>query len=168
MTEKKPALGLNSADGAIAYLLLRIVVGVNYFNHGFVRINNMGGFADAMVKRFKDTFLPEPMVYLTGLAVSPVELIVGVLITLGWLTRSALIVTLGLMIVLMYGVTLLQDWDTAASQLIYDLILFVLLAGLGYNIYSVDYRLGLGPKHPPRPEGEDGAIASFRRGRLYP
>ncbi|NJK34491.1 MAG: DoxX family protein [Oscillatoriales cyanobacterium SM2_2_1] len=166
MTEKKPALGLNSADGAIAYLLLRIIVGVNYFNHGFVRIGSMDGFARAMVERFKDTFLPEPIVYLTGLAVTPVEFVVGILITIGWLTRSALIATLGLMVILMYGVTLLQDWGTAASQLVYDLILFVLLAGLGYNIYSVDYRLGGGQKKPGR--SGDSAIAPFRHGRHTP
>ncbi|MDX1977578.1 MAG: hypothetical protein SFT94_07880 [Pseudanabaenaceae cyanobacterium bins.68] len=52
------------------------------------------------------------------------------------------------MIALMYGVTLLKDWDTTASQLIYDLILFILLAGLGFNAYSIDNLVSANPDQP--------------------
>ncbi|HAN45258.1 MAG TPA: DoxX family protein [Cyanobacteria bacterium UBA8156] len=135
---KHPEFKVRAEDVGLAYFWLRIIVGVNYFNHGFVRLGNLTGFADAMAERFKDTFLPSGLVWITGLAVSPVELVVGLLITVGWFTRSALVATFALMLVLMYGVTLLQDWDTASSQLVYDLILFVLLAGLGYNRWAID------------------------------
>ncbi len=149
MATEQPPIGWRSGDIAIAYLLLRVIVGVNYFNHGFVRLGNMGGFADKMVERFKDTFLPSGLVYLTAWMVTPIEFVAGILITIGWFTRSALIATLCLMVVLMYGVTLLSDWDTAASQLIYDLILFILLAGLGFNVYSVDQKWRQSPASPP-------------------
>lgn len=141
MTENKTPIGLRQADIVWAYTLLRIIVGVNYFNHGFTRIGNIPGFAQGMVERFQETWIPEVLVRLNATLVPPVELVVGLLITIGLLTRQALIVCLCLMLVLMYGVTLLQQWDTATSQLIYDFILFVLLAGLGYNTFSVDYLL---------------------------
>lgn len=129
---------LKTIDITLAYTLLRVIVGVNYFNHGFVRLGNMTGFAQGMVERFQDTFLPGPLVWITGLMVTPVEFVVGILITIGWFTRSALVATLVLMVILMYGITLLQEWSTASSQLVYDLILFILLAGLGFNTASVD------------------------------
>ncbi|MGQ9866610.1 MAG: DoxX family protein [Pseudanabaenaceae cyanobacterium] len=136
--ENKPGFPLRTEDVGLAYFWLRVIVGVNYFNHGFVRMGNLTGFADAMVERFQDTFLPAGLVWVTGLAVSPVELVAGLLIAVGWCTRSALVATFALMVVLMYGVTLLQDWNAASSQLIYDLMLFVLLAGLGYNRWAID------------------------------
>ena len=42
------------------------------------------------------------------------------------------------MIVLMYGVTLIQNWDAAGSQLIYCLVLFILIAGNSFNTFSLD------------------------------
>jgi len=153
---------VQAEDIGLAYFWLRVIVGVNYFNHGFVRIGNLTGFADAMAERFKDTFLPSGLVWLTGLAVSPVELVVGLLITVGWFTRSALVGTLALMLVLMYGVTLLQDWSAASSQLVYDLILFVLLAGIGYNRWAIDNWRQTRRTQPPEPPLSD-AIQPRRR-----
>ncbi len=49
MNQSRQPYGLKAADIALAYLLLRIVVGVNYFNHGFTRMGNMPGFANSMV-----------------------------------------------------------------------------------------------------------------------
>jgi len=45
------------------------------------------------------------------------------------------------MVMLMYGVTIGQNWDTAASQLIYHILLVLLLAGLGFNEISLDQRI---------------------------
>ena len=42
------------------------------------------------------------------------------------------------MLVLMYGVTIVQNWGVASSQLIYNIVLFILLAGMGYNQVSID------------------------------
>lgn len=140
MVENRTLIGLRRADIVVAYTFLRIIVGVNYFNHGFTRIGNIPGFAQTMVDKFQGSMMPEVLVRINAMLVPPVELIVGLLITIGLFTRSALIACLSLMVMLMYGVTLIQDWDTATSQLVYDLILFVLLAGLGFNTFSIDYR----------------------------
>jgi thiosulfate dehydrogenase [quinone] large subunit len=43
-----------------------------------------------------------------------------------------------LMAILMYGVTIVQNWDSASSQLIYNIVLFILLAGVGYNRFALD------------------------------
>lgn len=123
----------------LAYTFLRIIIGINYFNHGFTRIGNIPGFMDAMVESMQGAWMPEALVRFSAALVSPVELIAGLLITIGLFTRGALVVCLALMVMLMYGVTIVQNWDAAGSQLVYDLILVILLAGLSFNRFSVDH-----------------------------
>lgn len=131
-------LWLRRRDVITAYMFLRIVLGVNFFNHGFTRIGNIPGFAESMVQRLQDTFIPEVLVRSQSLLVPPIELIVGLLLTLGLVTQGALVVGFGLMVVLMYGITLLQDWETATSQLVYCLVFFLLVAGNSFNTFSLD------------------------------
>lgn len=138
MAETRTSIRLKERDIAIAYALLRIVTGVNYFNHGFTRLGNILGFVDGMVQQFQNSFIPEVLVRIGAFIVSPLELIAGFLITVGLLTRGALIATFGLMIMLMYGVTAIQQWDTASSQLIYCIVLFLLLACHAFNKLSID------------------------------
>ncbi|GAX36684.1 DoxX family protein [Nodularia sp. NIES-3585] len=139
MNDQKNYISLKPQDIAIAYLLLRILIGVNYFNHGFTRIFEIPEFAEGIVEQLKDSYFPEFMVRINSYLVPPVELIVGVLITIGLATRSALIATFILMIILKMGVTSVQNWGAATSMLSYALVLFILLAGHSFNIYSIDH-----------------------------
>ena len=136
--KEREALWLRRRDIILAYTFLRIVLGVNFFNHGFTRLGDIPGFAGSMVDMFQDTFVPEVLVRVPAMLVPIVELIGGALVTLGLITQAALVTLFGLMIVLMYGVTLIQNWDAAGSQLIYCLVLFILIAGNSFNTYSLD------------------------------
>ncbi|NES68539.1 MAG: DoxX family protein, partial [Okeania sp. SIO2D1] len=60
------------------------------------------------------------------------------LIIIGLQTRNAIIAGFLLMMPLMFGICLLQQWDTASSQLIYCLVFFILLAGCSLNTISID------------------------------
>lgn len=144
MLEQKPNivnkanLSLKTRDIVAAYTLLRIVVGINYFNHGATRILNIPGFMDSMVNTMQDSWIPEFLVRINAVLVPPVELIVGALIIIGLYTRGSLIACFILMAVLMYGVTIIQNWDVAGSQLVYNIVLFILLAGVSFDRISVD------------------------------
>ncbi|UBF28340.1 DoxX family protein [Kovacikia minuta CCNUW1] len=138
MAKAQAPIWLRHRDLVTAYTLLRIVLGVNFFNHGFTRLGNIPGFADSMVQLFQKTAVPEPLVRGPALLVPIIEFVVGFLVTLGLLTRPALVTGFGLMIMLMYGVTLLQNWDTATSQLIYCLVFFILIAANRFNTFSID------------------------------
>ena len=138
MRKRSNYVGLRRGDIILAYTFLRLIVGINYFNHGFTRLGSIPGFVEGMVDKFQGTFIPEILIRINAALVPPVELVVGLLITIGLLTRSALIACFCLMLILMYGVTLVQDWQVAGGQLTYNLALFILLAGLGFNTISVD------------------------------
>jgi thiosulfate dehydrogenase [quinone] large subunit len=115
-----------------AYLLLRLLTGLDFFMHGFVRIftgTHLSGFAQGMVKSMASTPLPPPLTLATGYAVPCIELLIGAGLLLGIFTRAALTTAFLLMFVLMFGVTLKQDWATAGNQLVYGLVLAALLFG---------------------------------------
>lgn len=169
----QPKVGLRSKDVVVAYTLLRIVFGINFFNHGFTRIGNIGGFANSMVEMFKNSFIPAELVRITGAIVPPLELIIGVLLLLGLATRGALVAGFVLMMILQYGVTLLQNWDTATSQLIYCIIFFLLLAAVGFNTFSLDHYNHRKRQTPDPKNATPGLLESIkqryrRRRRLHP
>jgi len=113
-----------------AYLLLRLVTGLDFFMHGFSRIftgSGLPGFAQGMVKSMASTPLPPSAVLATGYAIPCVELLIGTLLILGLFTRAALTAALLLMLVLMFGIGLQQNWNVAGQQLLYALVLAILL-----------------------------------------
>jgi thiosulfate dehydrogenase [quinone] large subunit len=70
------------------------------------------------------------------------EAAIGLLLLLGLFTRFALVAGSVVMIALMAGITLAQNWDVAGIQLIYCFIYFVLLTHHGRNFYSLDTLIG--------------------------
>jgi thiosulfate dehydrogenase (quinone) large subunit len=115
-----------------AYVLLRTLTGFDFFGHGFARIftgTHLGGFAHWMVGDMAKAPLPAPLVLATGYVAPCVELLIGVLLVLGVATRVALVLALLLMMVLMFGITMKQDWSVAGQQMLYGLVLAVLLFG---------------------------------------
>ena len=121
-----------SREQRYAYLLLRVLTGFDFFGHGFARIftgTHLAGFAHGMVKGMANAPLPPALVLATGYVVPGVELAIGVLLLTGWGVRFALLLAFLLMFVLMFGVTMRQDWNVAGQQLQYGLVLAVLLFG---------------------------------------
>jgi thiosulfate dehydrogenase [quinone] large subunit len=122
----------------LAYLLLRLLTGLNFFMHGFARIftgTHLSGFAQGMVKNMSSTPLPASLTLATGYLIPCAELLIGICLLAGLFTRATLIAAMLLMMLLMFGITLKQDWSTAGSQLLYGLVLTALLFGrLRYDI----------------------------------
>jgi thiosulfate dehydrogenase [quinone] large subunit len=113
-----------------AYFLLRLVTGMDFFMHGFSRIftgSQLAGFANGMVKSMASTQLLPSLVRAMGYAIPCVELLIGTLLLLGIFTSATVTLALLLMMVLMFGVGLKQDWTAAGSQLVYALVLAILL-----------------------------------------
>ncbi|MBO0932354.1 DoxX family membrane protein [Fibrella aquatilis] len=130
---------MKTTDQFLAYLLLRLTVGVNFSFHAIARFfAGTGSFRDKMVADFAKTPLPAPLVYIYGTALSYVELLIGLLLTIGLFTRYALVAASLLMISLMIGSSFQQKWDVVSTQLIYSTVLFILVWTQQANLYSVD------------------------------
>ena len=90
-----------------------------------------------MADRFQE-LVPSVVIIPFAAVITPIELISGFLMIIGLQTRNAIIAGFSLMMPLMFGICLLQQWDTASSQLIYCLVFFILLAGCSLNTISID------------------------------
>jgi len=129
-------------DIAVAYLLLRMTIGLNIFIHGLSRLfMGVTVFAGSLVPMFAKTFLPGWSVYTFGYVPPIVETLVGASVLFGFQTRRALISGSVLMLVLTFGSTLRQDWPTVGIQLTYSLVYSFLLAGIRFDSYGIDQML---------------------------
>lgn len=113
-----------------AFVLLRVLTGLDFFGHGYARTftgTYLQGFAEGMQKSMASAPLSPDLVLIVGYVIPIVELLIGTCLILGIFTRMALTAAFGLMFVLMFGVTMKQDWNAAGQQMLYGLVLFVLL-----------------------------------------
>lgn len=135
---------LAAADLTLAHTGLRLLIGINLFLHGLVRLPDLGGFARGMAAGFEGTLLPPTLALPMGYVIPFVEVILGAMLLLGLRLRAALIGSLGLMCMLTSGVCLQQNWSAAGSQLVYGLIFALLLATRAWSGWTVDARLARG------------------------
>ena len=110
-------------DAALAHGLARVALGLNIAIHGYSRLPNLAGFANGMVKEFAATFLPGPLVYITGFGIAISEAVIGTLLFFGLLCRPVLVFGTLLMLLLIFGSALIQQWEIASVQMIYVAVL---------------------------------------------
>ena len=126
-------------DKVLAYTLFRLFMGLNVFMHGSVRLGpNYGKFIDWTQNLFAESWLPGWLVTLEAGLIPAVELTVGFLLLLGYQTRFAVVLGIGLMASLVFGMTILQDWELVNRHIIYSLAFYVLLHNREYNEFSLD------------------------------
>lgn len=131
----------NSApvERQVAYLLFRILLGINICLHGVTRLAaGESRFAGQIDSQFSHTLLPHPLISAFAFSLPWAEAIIGCLVVIGLFTRVALTVGLLIMLPLMFGTCLVQDWQVAGLQLIYGLSYAALLFLLACNRYSID------------------------------
>lgn len=112
-----------------AYVLFRVAIGIDFFGHGFIRVyHGTGVFAAWMVGTMAGTpLLPVWFVHGFGYFVPWLEVTVGLMMLLALRTRVALTGAMLLMLCLMAGTALKQDWGAESLQLGYTFYLAVLL-----------------------------------------
>lgn len=126
-------------NNATSFLLLRLGIAISMFGHGLVRLPKLTGFSNWMVGLYAKSWLPEALVRPYSYLVPFAEFIIGVLLLAGLFTRFALIAGAVLMLTLLLGTTLVENWDALPSQLIHLAFFAFLLNYVSqYNQYSVD------------------------------
>ena len=127
---------------SVAYLMARLVMGMSFFGHGLIRLTKLNIFTSTMVKEFSKTFLPDALVLPFSYTLPFLEFITGVLLLLGLFTRFATVVGVLIMLALIFGSSMLEQWNNIFSQIVYGAYLAALYNFSDYNQISVDGRLG--------------------------
>lgn len=123
---------------SIAYLLLRLAVGLSFLGHGLVRLPKLHEFSQWMLGLFETSVLPRFLVLPFSYFLPVAEFVVGVLLVLGVFTKQALVAGAIVMLTLIFGSCLIEEWNAIPSQLIHALFLGMLLVYLPHNTYSTD------------------------------
>ncbi|MCX3264752.1 DoxX family protein [Pedobacter agri] len=121
-----------------AYLISRLAIGLSFFGHGLVRLPKLAGFSNWMVSQFSKSLLPEFLVVPFSYILPFAEFIAGLLIIIGLFTRQGLLLAGLISLALIFGTTMIENWEALPSQLIHVAFLSVLLAYLPHNTYAVD------------------------------
>jgi thiosulfate dehydrogenase [quinone] large subunit len=128
---------------AVAYLLMRLALGVNIFGHGFFRLlSGLSAFVHGAAIPIDKGPLPHSLTIDFLYAVPFIEVALGLLLIVGLWTRIALILGQLNMIGLVVGVTSVQNWTTATTQLEYSFVFFAMLWLVEANTISVDGLMG--------------------------
>ncbi|MBZ5658876.1 MAG: DoxX family membrane protein [Acidobacteriia bacterium] len=135
----RPANGISS-DTITAYAILRVSFGANIMLHGVSRIlMGHAAFLAYLTHYFeKTTVIPASMLPAFATVQPWVELVLGLLLMVGLFTRFALIAGGIVVLCLVIGTNLAQDWLVSGLQLIYAFLYYYLLAHIGENGLSID------------------------------
>lgn len=133
-------------DAVIAYTILRLSFGANIFLHGLSRLlNGRPAFLAYLNHYFEHAhMIPAGMLPAFGAVLPWVETILGLLLVLGLFTRYTLIIGGLVMLGLVIGTNLAQDWLVSGLQLIYCFLYYYLLIHLEQNTVSADAWLEIG------------------------
>jgi len=128
---------MKNAD--VSYLLARLPIGMSFFGHGLARLPKLNAFSHWMTESFSASILPASLVRPFSYLLPILELLIGILLLLGLYSRHAIILGALLILVLIFGSSLLEQWSNVFLQMIYGAYFSLLYKYVYYNRLSFDY-----------------------------
>ncbi len=129
---------MNLTNAEWAFVTGRWLLGVAFLSHLLVRLPKLAAFQAGLLKQFAGTALPAALVGPYALALPFVEGAIGLLLLIGLLTRPALVAAMLVLMSLVFGSSLLEQWATVGTQLLYGLYIFALLLHVQHNRLGLD------------------------------
>jgi thiosulfate dehydrogenase [quinone] large subunit len=121
-----------------SFLIVRLAVAASMLGHGLVRLPKLNGFSEWMVSSFEKSMLPSALVTPFSYILPIAEFVIGLLLVIGLFTRISLIAGGFIMVILIFGSAMVENWEAMPSQFIHAAFFAVLLSFLQYNTYAVD------------------------------
>jgi len=125
-------------NNSLSFVFLRLGIGLSLFGHGLVRLPKLQGFSKWMIGNFANSILPQSLVLPFSYALPVAEFGIGLLLITGLFTKGALAAGSIVMLLLIFGSCLIEEWSALPSQLIHLLFLAGLLSFIHLNSFAVD------------------------------
>ncbi|WP_264554054.1 DoxX family membrane protein [Flavobacterium sp. N2038] len=121
-----------------SFLLLRIAIAISMFGHGLIRLPKLVTFSNWMTSSFENSMLPKIIVTPFSYILPIAEFSIGTLLLLGLFTKPSLIAGAVVMLILLFGTSMIENWEAIPSQLIHIAFFTLLLHFIDYNSWAVD------------------------------
>jgi len=121
-----------------AFLILRLAIAVSMLGHGLVRLPKLKTFSQWMVGSFEKSMLPKILVLPFSYVLPIVEFTIGLLLLTGLFTKPAAFGGAAVMLLLLFGTALIENWDAMPSQLLHLIFFAILLQFMASNGYALD------------------------------
>ncbi|QDO95463.1 DoxX family membrane protein [Formosa sediminum] len=121
-----------------SYLIVRLAIGISMFGHGLVRLPKLQAFSAGIVKSFENSMLPEFLTLPFSYVLPFAEFTFGLLLILGLFTRVA---SIGISVVLMsliFGSTLVENWGVITAQLVHVAFAVYVIHNIKDNTFALD------------------------------
>jgi len=122
----------------LAFVLGRLLLGLNFLMHGLVRIPKLAVFRAGIEQEFNAAPLPPALVSLFATVLPFIEGTIGALLLVGLFTRPALVAAMLVIMSLVFGSGLLEKWTLVGDQLVYGLYIITLIMHLQRNRLYLD------------------------------
>ncbi|WPO78787.1 MULTISPECIES: DoxX family protein [Flavobacterium] len=122
----------------ISFLLLRIAIAISMFGHGLVRLPKLEAFSNWMTNSFENSMLPKILVTPFSYILPVAEFSIGVLLLLGLFTKPSLIAGAVIMLILLFGTSMIENWEAIPSQLMHIAFFALLLHFINDNSWAID------------------------------
>ncbi|WP_223648411.1 DoxX family membrane protein [Hymenobacter psoromatis] len=129
---------MNLNNFELAFVLGRLLLGLNFLLHGLVRLPKLAAFSAGIEKEFATAPLPPALVSAYAHALPFAEGSIGLLLLLGLWTRPALVAAMLVLMSLVFGSSLLEKWSLVGDQLLYGLYIITLVLHLQRNRLCLD------------------------------
>jgi thiosulfate dehydrogenase [quinone] large subunit len=121
-----------------SFLLLRLAIAISMFGHGLVRLPKLTTFSNWMVGSFENSMLPKIIVTPFSYILPIAEFSIGLFLLLGIFTKPSLVAGAIVMLILLFGTSMIENWEAIPSQLIHIAFFALLLHFADYNSWAID------------------------------
>jgi thiosulfate dehydrogenase [quinone] large subunit len=122
----------------ISFLLFRVGIAMSLLGHGIARLPKLEAFSVWMSANFKTSFLPKELVVSFSYLLPFAEFTLGLLLLIGLFTKPAAAAAAVLMIILVFGASVSENWEAIPSQLIHLAFFTVVLQFIKSNCWAMD------------------------------
>ena len=120
------------------FLILRLAISISMLGHGLVRLPKLSAFSQWMVGSFEKSLLPKALVVSFSYVLPVAEFSIGLMLLTGLFTKPAAVAGAVIMLLLIFGTTMTENWEALPSQLIHIIFFAILLQFIDSNSIALD------------------------------
>ncbi|SMC62815.1 DoxX family protein [Pedobacter africanus] len=122
----------------LVFLILRLAISISMLGHGLVRLPKLSAFSQWMVGSFEKSLLPKALVVSFSYVLPVAEFSIGLMLLTGLFTKPAAVAGAIVLLLLIFGTTMTENWEALPSQLIHIIFFAILLQFIDSNSIALD------------------------------